>query len=295
MQALKGIGVAMITPFTSTGSIDFPAVEKLVKYYHEQAVDYIVVLGTTAESVTLTSVEKHELMHYVRSINNGKLPLVVGIGGNNTAAVIEEIQTVDLTGYCAILSVCPYYNRPNQEGVFQHFSAIANVSTLPILLYNVPARTAVSIENTTCIRLQQAFSQIIGIKDARGDIELAAELIAQTPDDFLVISGDDPTALDLIKQGGDGVISVIGGGLPLAFSECIHEGLSGSLSTAEKKLERLLPLIDLIFREGNPTGLKTLMSIQDLCKNHLRLPLVKASLDLQSEIKKAYMHFRSLI
>lgn len=295
MQALQGIGVAMITPFTSSGSIDFPAIEKLIKYYHEQAVDYIVVLGTTAESVTLTSVEKRELLHHVHSVNDGKLPLVVGIGGNNTAAVVAEIQSLDLRGYSAILSVCPYYNRPNQEGIFQHFSAIANASTLPILLYNVPSRTAVSIENATCIRLQQAFSQIIGIKDARGDIELVAELIAQMPDDFLIISGDDATALDLIKQGGHGVISVIGGSLPLAFSKCIHEGLSGSFSTAEKALERLLPLIDLIFKEGNPTGLKALMNIQGLCENHLRLPLVKASLDLQSEIKEAFTRFKSLI
>ena len=290
MQALNGTGVAMITPFTPTGSIDFPAVELLIKHYHEQEVDYIVVLGTTAESVTLTRAEKRELMHHVRTVNDGKLPLVVGIGGNNTAAVVEEIQTEDLTGYCAILSVCPYYNRPNQEGIFQHFSAIANASSLPILLYNVPSRTAVSIENTTCIRLQQAFPQIIGIKDARGAIECAAELIAQTPDDFLVISGDDQTALDLIKQGGNGVITVIGGGLPRKFSQCINKGLSGDFSSAEKEFEKLLPLIELIFKEGNPTGLKFLMSLQGLCENQLRLPLVKASVALESEIKEAYTH-----
>lgn len=294
MRALQGLGVAMITPFTSSGAIDYPAVKKLVEYYHGQGVDYVVVLGTTAESVTLTPEEKSELMAYVHQVNEDKLPLVIGIGGNNTASVVAELQKADLTGYCAILSVCPYYNRPNQEGIFQHFSAIANASPLPVLLYNVPSRTAASIENATCIRLQKAFSSIIGIKDARGDIQLAAELIAETPKDFLVLSGDDASALDLIKQGGDGVISVIGGGMPRAFSECIHKGLNQDFSTAKVELNRLLPLIDLIFKEGNPTGLKALLSIQDRCENQLRLPLVKASVGLQNEIKQAYEDYKSL-
>ena len=253
MQKLEGVGVAMITPFAADGSVDYPALERLVLHY-AMSVDYLVVLGTTAETSTLTTAEKKEVLRFVAKTNAGKLPLVVGIGGNNTAAVVEELTTTDLSAYTAILSVCPYYNRPSQEGIFQHFSAIAKASPLPILLYNVPSRTGVSIENATCLRLQKAFDAIIGIKDARGDMSQAVDLIAMSSPDFMVISGDDPTALDLVSNGGKGVITVIGGGYPKAFTSLIHAAIENALPQAVEQLKSLLPILALIFAEGNPTG-----------------------------------------
>ena len=293
MQALEGVGVAMITPFTTEGTVDFPALERLVLGYRK-TVDYLVVLGTTAETSTLSGEEKKEVLRFVVQVNAGTLPLVVGIGGNNTAAVVAEIAATELSGYSAILSVCPYYNRPNQEGIFQHFSAIATVSPLPIILYNVPSRTVSSIENNTCLRLQKAFDSIVGIKDARGDMSQAVDLIAKAPDNFMVISGDDHTALDLVSNGGKGVISVIAGAYPKEFTRLIHAGMNNTLPEAVQQLQSLLPLIDLVFEEGNPTGLKALMSLQGLCKNQLRLPLVSASSHLFKRIEEAHLRFNSL-
>ena len=287
MKEFRGTGVAMITPFTNAGEIDFIAIENLIEGYVTAQVNYLVVMGTTAETVTLSKEEKKQLAAQIVAINNGRLPLVIGLGSNNTRALVDEIQTFNLTGFQAILSVCPYYNKPNQEGIYQHFSAIAKVSPLPIILYNVPARTGSSIENATTLRLMKEFSTIIGIKDARGDMGLAEELIAQHSKDFLVISGDDPTALTLVNRGGAGVISVLAGGLPVQFVKMIQLGLENNLNDAQTILQELNPIIELIFKEGNPTGLKALMSLQHKCENILRLPLVPASTQLKSQLSKS--------
>lgn len=287
MKEFRGTGVAMITPFTNAGEIDFIAIENLIEGYVTAQVNYLVVMGTTAETVTLSKEEKKQLAAQIVAINNGRLPLVIGLGSNNTRALVDEIQTFNLTGFQAILSVCPYYNKPNQEGIYQHFSAIAKVSPLPIILYNVPARTGSSIENATTLRLTKEFSTIIGIKDARGDMGLAEELIAQHSKDFLVISGDDPTALTLVNRGGAGVISVLAGGLPVQFVKMIQLGLENNLNDAQTILQKLNPIIKLIFQEGNPTGLKALMSLQHKCENILRLPLVPASTQLKSQLSKS--------
>lgn len=287
MKEFRGTGVAMITPFTNAGEIDFIAIENLIEGYVTAQVNYLVVMGTTAETVTLSKEEKKQLAAQIVAINNGRLPLVIGLGSNNTRALVDEIQTFNLTGFQAILSVCPYYNKPNQEGIYQHFSAIAKVSPLPIILYNVPARTGSSIENATTLRLTKEFSNIIGIKDARGDMGLAEQLIAQHSKDFLVISGDDPTALTLVNRGGAGVISVLAGGLPVQFVKMIQLGLENNLNDAQTILQELNPIIELIFKEGNPTGLKALMSLQHKCENILRLPLVPASTQLKSQLSKS--------
>ena len=287
MKEFRGTGVAMITPFTNAGEIDFIAIENLIEGYVTAQVNYLVVMGTTAETVTLSKEEKKQLAAQIVTINNGRLPLVIGLGSNHTRALVDEIQTFNLTGFQAILSVCPYYNKPNQEGIYQHFSAIAKVSPLPIILYNVPARTGSSIENATTLRLMKEFSTIIGIKDARGDMGLAEELIAQHSKDFLVISGDDPSALTLLNRGGAGVISVLAGGLPVQFVKMIQLGLENNLNDAQTILQELNPIIELIFQEGNPTGLKALMSLQHKCENILRLPLVPASTQLKSQLSKS--------
>ena len=288
MQELKGVGVAMVTPFTDTGAIDFPALENLIELYVEQGIDFLVVLGTTAEVVTLSPEEKNEILRSVVNYNRDRLPLVAGMGGNNTAVLVKEIKDTNLDGYSAILSVCPYYNRPNQEGIFQHFSAVAAASPLPVVLYNVPSRTAASIANETTLRLIKAHKNIIGIKDASADMALGAALIEAAPEHFLILSGDDATALNLCEIGGHGVISVIAGALPKQFSTLIHHGLKGEAASAQVLQEQISPMIDLLFEEGNPTGLKALLAHQNRCINHLRLPLVKASTSLQNRIKVGY-------
>ena len=288
MQKLKGVGVAMVTPFTETGAIDYLALKNLIELYVEQGIDYLVVLGTTGEVVTLSSVEKETIMRTVVKYNQNRLPLVVGKGGNNTAALVKEIKETDFEGYSAILSVCPYYNRPNQEGIYQHFSAVAAAAPLPVILYNVPSRTAAAIANETTLRLIKAHKNIVGIKDASANMTLNAELINAVPEHFLVLSGDDESALNLCEIGGHGVISVIAGALPKQFSSLIHHGLKGEFTAAKRLQEQIKPMIDLLFEEGNPTGLKALLALQNRCVNQLRLPLVKASSSLQNRIETDY-------
>ena len=285
MKDFRGTGIAMITPFTATGEVDYNALESLVEQYIQAGIDFLVVLGTTAETATLSKQEQEVIAQKVVEINAGRIPLMLGKGGNNTAALVNDLKTADLTGYSAILSVCPYYNRPNQEGIFQHFSAVAEASSLPVMLYNVPARTGAVIANETVIRLAQAHDNIFGIKDATGDMTSGKALVDALPSDFIVTSGDDLTALDLVTRGGVGAISVIAGAFPVKFSEMINLAHQGDLASAKAIEKMLLPLIDLIFREGNPTGLKALMTQQANCENYLRLPLVSGSDSLQHEIK----------
>jgi len=293
MKNFKGTGVAIITPFTSAGEVDYNALGLLVEGYIQLGIDFLVVLGTTAETVTLNQEEQINVTRKVAEINAGRLPLMLGKGGNNTRALVNDLNTTDFSGYNAILSVSPYYNRPNQEGIFQHFSAVAEASPLPVMLYNVPARTGTNIDNDTVIRLVEAHDNIFGIKDASGDINAVEALIRSLPNNFVITSGDDLTALDLVLRGGTGVISVIAGAFPKEFSQMIELARQKDLPAAKKIEKDLLPFIDLIFREGNPTGLKALLALQGKSQNVLRLPLVPASQKLQAQIRTQWETFKT--
>ncbi|TVZ53265.1 4-hydroxy-tetrahydrodipicolinate synthase [Dokdonia sp. Hel_I_53] len=284
MQLLRGLGVALVTPFNEDLSIDFSGLTKLLEYNISNGTDYFVVMGTTAESATLTAVEKREVLDHVIRINNGRLPIVLGIGGNHTTAVVREIEETNLDGVTAILSVSPCYNKPTQEGIYQHFSAIAKVSPLPVILYNVPGRTASNMLPTTVARLARDFKNIVGVKEAIDDMAQVLKLLHDVPEGFIVLSGDDALAPSLISAGGQGVISVIGQGLPKAFGDVISGVRNGDERNAYKEHLQLLEVIDLIFEEGNPAGIKALLSHLEICKPYVRLPLVVATDDLTHRI-----------
>lgn len=281
---LRGTGIALATPFKNDGSIDFEGVTALVNFCIEGKVEYLVVLGTTAESATLSKKEKQQLIDHIVKVNNKKLPLVIGIGGNNTEAVLQEIKETDLSVFDAILSVVPMYNRPSQEGLFQHYKAINDRSPLPILLYNVPSRTGTNMIAETTLRLAQ-LDKIIGVKEATGDFTQVLKVLKDRPENFLVISGDDMLALPAVVAGGDGVISVVGQGFPEEFSNMIRLGLSGKTKKAFEILYTLLPAIDLAFMEGNPSGIKNILKVKGICEDNLRLPLIPVSEKLAKEIK----------
>ncbi|MEW7279277.1 4-hydroxy-tetrahydrodipicolinate synthase [Aquimarina sp. 2201CG1-2-11] len=282
---LTGTGVALATPFNKDGSIDYSGVTKLVNFCIEGKVDYLVVLGTTAESVTLTKEEKKSLVAHIVEVNNKRLPLVIGIGGNNTAAVIEEIKKVDTVNLDAILSVVPMYNRPSQQGIYEHYKMINDVSPLPVLLYNVPSRTATNMTAETTLRLA-GLDKIVGIKEAVGDFTQVLKIIKDRPEGFKVISGDDALALSTVAAGGDGVISVVGQGFPEEFSEMIRLGLEGKTKAAFDILYKLLPVLDYTFEEGNPAGIKNILKAKGVCEDNLRLPLVPVSEGLALKIKE---------
>ena len=284
MNKFVGTGVALITPFTTDNRIDTEALRKLVNYQIENGVDYLVVLGTTAESATLSGEEKRLIVETVISQNDGRLPLVLGIGGNNTAGIAEELKTTDLSAFDAVLSVSPYYNKPSQEGIYQHFKAVSEASPVPVILYNVPGRTASNMLPETVKRLATDFDNIIGIKEAAGDIVQAMRLVSSVPEGFLIISGDDMVTLPMILAGGHGVISVIAQGFPSEFSEMVKLGLQKEAKKAYDLHYKIAPSIDLIFAEGNPTGIKALLARKNICENVLRLPLVKSSEKLTGEI-----------
>ena len=284
MKELRGAGVALITPFTEDGHVDVEALKKVVAFNIESHIDYLVVLGTTAESVTLSKAEKQLVMRTVEEANAGVLPLVIGIGGNNTMALVEELQSEDLSAYDAILSVSPYYNRPTQEGIYQHFAALAQVSPLPIIVYNVPGRTGSNMLPETVVRLAKKFENIVAVKEACGDMTQVQELISKRPAGFLVLSGDDITALPTIVAGGDGVISVIGQGLPEEFSKMVHEGLDGNTELAYSYHYKMQEGMKLIFEEGNPAGIKVIFEYLGLAKPFVRLPLITASDALKHRI-----------
>ena len=288
MKFLRGSGVAMITPFNKEGEVDYDAVVKVVDHIISGGIDYIVVMGTTAETATLFEEERSKVVSLIVETTNNRVPLVLGIGGNNTASVVSKIKLTDLSSFKAILSVCPYYTKPSQEGIYQHYKNIANASSIPLILYNVPSRSGVSIENETTVRLANDFSNIIGTKDASGDLESVLELLGTVPDGFHVISGDDLLALPIVLAGGSGVISVIGGGLPTQVSQMIHLGLEDKIDQASEYHNQMLEMIDLIFKEGNPTGIKNLSEHIGLCESYVRLPLVAATDKLSSSILSAY-------
>ena len=278
----------MITPFNKEGEVDYDAVVKVVDHIISGGIDYIVVMGTTAETATLFEEERSKVVSLIVEMTNNRVPLVLGIGGNNTASVVSKIKLTDLSSFKAILSVCPYYTKPSQEGIYQHYKNIANASSIPLILYNVPSRSGVSIENETTVRLANDFSNIIGTKDASGDLESILELLGTVPDGFHVISGDDLLALPIVLAGGSGVISVIGGGLPTQVSQMIHLGLEDKIDQASEYHNQMLEMIDLIFKEGNPTGIKNLSEHIGLCESYVRLPLVAATDELSSSILSAY-------
>lgn len=287
MTKFIGTGVALITPFHEDLSIDFEALERLVEHNINNGTEYLVISGTTGESVTVTADEKKELVQFISKVNNGRVPLVLGIGGNNTANVINEIKTTDLSAIDAILSVSPYYSKPTQEGIYQHFKAIAEVSPKPIILYNVPGRTASNMLPETTIRLAKDFDNIIAVKEAGNNVHQYLELLRTKPEDFLVLSGDDDLALSVALAGGSGVISVIGQALPKEFSEMIRLGIAGKAKEAYKTHFDLMPITRLIFSENNPAGIKAVLEALEISKSHVRLPLVEATDKLKNDIKSA--------
>lgn len=284
MQSLIGTGVALITPFKKDFSIDIEALKRIVQFSIDGGIEYLVVLGTTAENATLSQEEKEVVIQTVIEANKGTLPLVLGVGGNNTAQVMEELKTRDLSAFTAILSVSPYYNKPTQEGIYQHFKAVAQASPIPVILYNVPGRTSSNMLPATVVRLANEFSNVVAIKEAAGDLVQAMQLIKDAPKDFLVISGDDMIALPMVLAGGAGVISVIGQGFPKEFSEMIRLGLNRKVDEAFKTQYLLAESIDMIFEQGNPAGIKEVFSVLGITENTVRLPLVTVNEDLSGRI-----------
>ncbi|HBK70861.1 MAG TPA: 4-hydroxy-tetrahydrodipicolinate synthase [Flavobacteriaceae bacterium] len=284
MKQFYGTGVALVTPFKEDKSIDHNALKSLVNFQIDNGVDYLVVLGTTGEPATLTSEEKEQVKEAIVTVNNGRLPLVLGIGGNCTQSIIDEIKRTDLYAFDAILSVAPYYNKPTQEGFYQHFKAIAEVCPKPIILYNVPGRTAKNVIPETIFRLASDFSNIIGVKEAGNNVHQYLKLIKNKPEDFLIISGDDDLVLGVVLAGGAGVISVMGQALPKEFSKMIQLGLEGKAKQAYNIHYKLMDGIDLIFEENNPSGIKALLKKRAICEMYVRLPLVNATAELEDKI-----------
>lgn len=284
MQSLVGTGVALVTPFKKDLSVDTAALAAIVNYVIDGGVEYLVVLGTTGEPATLTKEEKETVIATIIEANKGRLPLVLGVGGNNTMEVVAELKTRDLSAFAAVLSVSPYYNKPTQEGIYQHFKAIAEASPVPVILYNVPGRTASNMLPATVVRLANDFKNIVAIKEAAGDIVQAMKLIQDKPKDFLVISGDDMVALPMVLAGGSGVISVIGEGFPKEFSQMIRLGLERKVDEAYALHYKIADSIDMIFEQGNPGGIKEIFKSLQLSENTVRLPLVNVNEDLASRI-----------
>ncbi len=270
----KAAGTALITPFHKDGSIDFKSLERLIEYQIENNIGYFVLMGTTGESATLNKDEKFALIDFAKEIINKRKPIVLGIGGNNTQEVVNCINTTNLDGISAILSVCPYYNKPQQNGIFQHYKYISNSSPLPIILYNVPGRTGANIQAETTIKIANELKNIIGIKEASGNLFQIMEIIKNKPKNFLVISGDDVLTLPIMSLGGDGVISVISNAYPKEFSKMISLCLDGKFAEAKTIHYKLLDIINAIFMEGSPAGIKAVLEIMKLTSNNLRLPLM---------------------
>jgi 4-hydroxy-tetrahydrodipicolinate synthase len=285
MQSLIGTGVALVTPFKKDFSVDVEALKAIVNFQIDNGIDYLVVLGTTAESATLSKDEKELVIKTVVETNKGRLPLVLGVGGNNTQEVVTELRSRDFSNFTAVLSVSPYYNKPTQEGIYQHFKAVAEASPIPVILYNVPGRTASNMLPSTVIRLAKDFKNIVAIKEAAGDIVQAMKLIQNAPKGFLVISGDDMITLPMVLAGGAGVISVIGEGFPKQFSEMVHLGLNRKVDEAYQLHYLLADSIDMIFEQGNPAGIKEVFKTLGLAENTVRLPLVNVDENLANRLK----------
>ena len=282
---LHGTGIAIVTPFLDRGGVDFIGLEKILNHIIEGGVDYIVVLGTTGESVVLSADEKKAVTNFVNETVDGRKPLVIGIGGNNTCNVTDTIKTTDLHGYDAILSVSPYYNKPTQDGIYQHYKAISVASPIPIILYNVPGRTSSNMSAETTIRLAHDFDNIIGVKEASGDMNQIMKIIKYKPEGFLVISGDDGLTLPMIYMGADGVISVVGQAYPKEFSDMVRYALEGNQIVANKLHYQLLDLLDPLYCNGNPAGIKAALKIMGICGDRVRLPLLNVEKETYQKLE----------
>ena len=284
LKKFIGTGVALITPFHKDGRIHFKSLENLLEHVIESKVDYLVPLGTTAESATLNKDERSAVLGFVKEINNKRLPIVYGLGGNNTQEIIDQMRNTDFENIDAILSVCPYYNKPSQKGIYQHYKMIATASPVPVILYNVPGRTGTNMTSETTLALAHDVENIVGIKEASGNLEQCMMILKDRPKDFLLISGDDALAFPLIALGGDGVISVVANAFPKEFSELVRLALKGNYTEARELHYKLMEIIPLLFNEGNPAGIKAAMNILGICPDHLRLPLVNVSKNLYSQL-----------
>lgn len=280
----KGTGVAIVTPFAEDGNVDFKSLQKLVNHIIKGGVEYVVVLGTTGESVTLTKEEKQSVVEHVIESVDGRVPIVLGLGGNNTQEILSSLKKENFEHIDALLSVSPYYNKPNQRGIYQHYKAIAEASPLPIILYNVPGRTGSNIAADTTLKLAEEFKNIIAIKEASGNMEQCMKIIKNKPKDFLVISGDDALTLPIIACGGDGVISVVANAFPKDFSEMTRQILDGNVKEAQKLHYKLTDIIEQIFADGNPAGIKAALEILNICPSNLRLPLVRVNKATQNAL-----------
>ncbi|SMC50884.1 4-hydroxy-tetrahydrodipicolinate synthase [Pedobacter africanus] len=284
MNKFYGTGVALVTPFNADGTVDYDGLRSLINHLIDGQVEYLVSLGTTGEASTLNKEEKKKIWAFTAEVNNGRLPLVAGIGGNDTAAVVKSIKTFEANGYDAILSASPYYNKPSQEGIYQHYKAISEGSALPVLLYNVPGRTASNVSPETTCRLAADFKNIIGTKEASGNFDQFNQIMRDKPADFLLISGDDPVAMPMIALGAVGVISVIGNALPKQLSDMIRLALNGDYKAAQPAHLNLIEFTRMMFAEGNPAGVKAALKHLGVCDDHVRLPLVQVSEGLRKAI-----------
>jgi 4-hydroxy-tetrahydrodipicolinate synthase len=283
-EKLRGTGVALITPFTNDDQVDYEALERLIEFQIDNGVNYFISLGTTGETPVLTKAEKKEIVVFTYKVVKGRVPVVVGIGGNNTKELIEDLSYYPLEEAVAVLSASPYYNKPSQEGIFQHYKALAAVSPKPIILYNVPGRTGRNMTAATTLKLA-ALDNIAGMKEASGDMIQCMEILKDCPDDFLVVSGDDALALPQIACGMSGVISVAGNALPALFTQMVNAALKGDFAAAKKANDQLMPAYDLMFAENNPAGVKAFLTESGIIKNNLRLPVVPLSAELHEKVK----------
>lgn len=293
IQSLRGTGIAMVTPFLDNGAVDFQGLKKLTRHLIDGGVEYLVVMGTTGENVTVTSEEKRQILDAVLAENNGALPVVYGLGGNNTSALAKEMQTMNIQGVSAFLSVSPYYNKPTQEGIYQHYAILAQSSPLPIILYNVPGRTGSNMAASTTLRLAHDFTNIIAIKEASGNLEQVMEIIQGRPSDFLVISGDDNLTFPMLALGGDGVISVSGQAFPKLFSDMVRSGLHGDFVKARDAHYKMFQFTQLLFAEGNPGGIKVSLETLGVCGAAMRQPLWPVSDDLRAKLLASVQEIRS--
>lgn len=283
-QMIKGVGVALITPFNNF-EVDYPALERMVEHVINGGVDYIVALGSTAETATLSLEERQQVYDFIVERTAGRVPIVVGMGSNNTHELVEQLRTFDMHDAVAILSVVPYYNKPSQEGIYRHYMAVAEASPVPVILYNVPGRTGVNMTAATTLRLAHASDNIVAVKEASGNIDQMQEIIDGKPENFLVISGDDGITVELVKRGGMGVISVAANAFPEKFCRCIHDAMEGNFTEAESAMEQFNEPIALLFKEGNPTGVKTMTVVMGITRDEVRLPLVEGTESLRDAIK----------
>lgn len=292
LRKFRGTGVALVTPFSDKGQVDYEGLKKVIDHAIKGKVEYLVTLGTTGESVTLTKEEKNKVLDFTIDAVKGRMPLVAGFGGNNTAEVVDAIGHFHFRGVDAILSVCPYYNKPTQEGIYRHFRAVADASPVPVILYNVPSRTSSNMQAQTTLRLAHDAKNIIGIKEASGDMQQVAAILRDKPQDFFVVSGDDAFTFPLVLLGCDGVISVIANAFPSEFSEMVRAALNHDVLRARKMHYKLLDIMSLLFREGNPAGVKCALELLGLCSANVRLPLMPATVALRKDLQAAIAALR---